>query len=422
MLSTPKSLRLQLGLFGRMNTGKSSFLNMITGQDVAITSDIPGTTTDVVEKSMELLPIGPVVFLDTAGIDDCSSLSGLRIDKSKKVFERADIVLLIIEPEIWGEYEESIFGEAKSRNIPCIIVVNKIDIKPVDQQFLNKVQIISDKVMCASSVIPKTRDVYLNDLKKLIINCCPDDFLRPPALIADLLPSNGLAVLIVPVDLEAPRGRIILPQVQTIRDLLDNNQGALVVKEGQYLDFLGKLNGPPDIVVCDSQVVLQMVRQTPVEFPCTTFSILFSRYKGDLKSMSESAAYIDCLVSGNKVLIAESCSHHPIADDIGRVKIPLWLKEYTKADLDVDVCSGRDWPKDIEQYSIIIQCGGCMVTRREILFRIQQANEKDIPLTNYGIAISVLNYSVERVLSPFPEALGAYIKKKLEVCNAGKNN
>lgn len=402
MEKTPKSLRLQLGLFGRTNVGKSSFLNMVVGQDVAITSNLPGTTTDVVEKTMELLPVGPVVFLDTAGIDDISELSHLRIKKAKKIFDRVDIILLLVEPNIWSEHEDSIVRETQRRNIPLIVIMNKIDQAYPDEKFIKKIGSMTDRFLFCSSIDIDNRDSYINILKKHIIECCPNDFLSLPPLIGDLMPKEGVAVLIVPVDLEAPKGRIILPQVQTIRDALDNNQAVLVVKENLYPKILEKLTTPPDLVVCDSQVVAQMVANTPDSIPCTTFSILFSRYKGGLTEAVQAKAGIRDLKPYDKVLIAEACSHHPIKDDIGRVKIPRWLKERVGQNLQVEVTAGRDYPEDLKEYKLIIHCGGCMITRREMLSRMLKAKEQGVAFTNYGVAIAMLLGVLERVLSPFP--------------------
>jgi len=412
MRKTPKSLRLQLGLFGRTNVGKSSFLNMVAGQDVAITSKIPGTTTDVVEKVMELLPVGPVVFLDTAGLDDISGLSELRISKTKKIFDRSDIILLITEPKLWNEYEEDMLIEAKERDIPVITIINKIDISFPSEEFVKKIKQKTDKIIFCSTIDHSNRDKCVNKLKKYIIESCPQDFLKPPFLIGDLMPPGGLAVLIVPIDLEAPKGRIILPQVQTIRDALDNRQAALVVKESEYPMLLKRLAKPPDIVVCDSQVVDKMVKHTDKNIPCTTFSILFSRYKGDLMEMAKAAACLGDLAPGNRVLIAEACSHHPIEDDIGRHKIPNWISKYIGGDLLVDVSSGRDYPDNLNKYDFIVQCGGCMITRREMLFRIHKAKEHQVPISNYGIIISLMQGVLERVLEPFPEALRVYKEEK----------
>jgi [FeFe] hydrogenase H-cluster maturation GTPase HydF len=412
MKKTPKSLRLQIGLFGRTNVGKSSFLNMVAGQDVAITSPVPGTTTDVVEKTMELLPIGPVVFLDTAGLDDTSVLSDLRIKKTRKIFDRSDVIVLLTEPGRWNEYEEHVLDEARKRDIPTIVAVNKIDLGLPKEDFIKKIQEKSKRVILCSSTNWKERDAYVNPLKKHILDVCPEDFLHPPPLIGDLLPRGGLAVLIVPIDKEAPKGRIILPQVQTIRDALDNNQAALVTNEREYKQMLEKLNCLPDIAVCDSQVVMNMVEDTPLNMPCTTFSILFARYKGDLVELAKGAAMLKSLKPGDRVLIAESCSHHPIEDDIGRTKIPRWLNQFVGGELKIDVCAGRDYPDNLKSYKLIIHCGGCMITRREMLYRIERAREENIPITNYGIAVSVLQGVIERTLSPFPQALAAFNSSK----------
>ena len=408
MIKTPKSLRLQIGIFGRTNVGKSSFLNMVAGQDVAITSPVAGTTTDVVEKSMELLPVGPVVFLDTAGLDDKSELSSARLSKTKKIFDRSDVAILIIEPGIWTDYEDGVLAEVNRRRIPVIAAINKIDLGKPAAAFVNNVLKKINRVILCSSVNGKGRDKSVNELKKYLLEACPEDLFNTSALIGDLLPAGGLAVLIVPIDLEAPKGRLILPQVQTIRDALDNDSSALVVKERDYSAALARLKSPPAIGVCDSQVVFKMVADTPPSIKCTTFSILFSRYKGDLIEAAKGAAVIGTLKPGDKVLIAEACSHHAIEDDIGRVKIPRWLRQYVGGDLTVDICSGRDYPDNLKEYKLVIHCGGCMITRREMLSRIEKAKEAGVPITNYGLAISVSQGVIKRVLSPFPAALDAF--------------
>jgi [FeFe] hydrogenase H-cluster maturation GTPase HydF len=421
MRKTPKSLRLQLGLFGRTNVGKSTFLNMVAGQDVSITSDIAGTTTDVVEKSMELLPVGPVVFLDTAGVDDKSELSSLRLVKTKKIFDRADIIILLVEANLWSDFEKGVVLEAEKRNISLVIVINKVDQKKPKKDFIEKIKKYTDFYLLVSSLDIKKRDKYVNLLKSYLIKCCPDDFINPPSLVGDLLPEDGLATLIVPIDLEAPKGRIILPQVQTIRDCLDNKQMALVVKESQYSNSLSRLKNNPDLVICDSQVVSFMVKNTPDKVKCTTFSIIFSRNKGDLIEEVKATVVIDSLENGDRVLIAEACSHHPIEDDIGRIKIPKWLKQYTGKKLQIDSCAGRDYPDDLSEYKLIIHCGGCMITRREMLFRIQKAKEQNVALTNYGLAISHLQGVLDRVLSPFSKARNVYQKERVEAKDARKN-
>jgi len=408
MNNTPKSLRLQIGLFGRTNVVKSSFLNLIAGQDVSITSPVPGTTTDVVEKVMELLPLGPVVFLDTAGVNDDSGLAGARLRKTKNIFSRADVIALIVEPEIWTGYEEEVSAEARKRDLPLVIVVNKTDLGFPSEAFLESLKLKTGKILLCSSLNWERRDETVCVFKKILIESCPNDSPDRSSLIGDLLPPGGLAILIIPIDLEAPKGRLILPQVQTLRDALDNDAAAMVVKEREYRHALENLKKLPDLVVCDSQVVLKMTADTPREVKCTTFSILFSRNKGDLKEMVRGVTAIDGLRTGDKILVAEACSHHAVQDDIGRVKIPRWLRQYTGADLDIRTCAGRDFPDDLSEYKLVIHCGACMLTRREMLARIQETREKRVPVTNYGVCISFLQGVLERVLGPFPAALEAY--------------
>ena len=398
MKTTPKSLRLHIALFGRTNVGKSSFLNLIAGQDVSIVSEQPGTTTDVVEKTMELLPIGPVVFIDTAGLDDTTELGGKRVGKTQKVFDRADVILLICEGNRFGEFEQAVEARAAEKNVPVIRVANKSDLSsPSD---------LSD--LFCNSTDHTSREKVLAQLKTRLIAVCPEEFLQPPPLIGDLVKPGGIAVLIVPIDLQAPKGRLILPQVSTIRDALDSDAAALVVKEREYAHMLRRLKTPPDLVICDSQVVLKMIGDTPKEVLCTTFSILFARIKGDLPKLAAGAAAIDRLKNGDRVLIAESCSHHAAEDDIGRVKIPRWLRQYCGCELQIDVYAGLDFPDNLKEYGLVVQCGGCMHNRREILSRIEKCEAAGVPITNYGLCISRTQGVLKRVLSPFPAALDAF--------------
>lgn len=413
MQTTPKSMRLQIGLFGRTNVGKSSFLNMIAAQDVAVTSSIPGTTTDVVEKAMELLPLGPVMFLDTAGIDDKSELSEARIRKTNAALERAEICVLVTEAGIWSEFEEKIASGASVHNIPLIVIVNKADKLAVTQEFLESVKKKTDKIVICSSIDLSNRQSYVMDFKQKLTEAVPEEVLRQPSLVGDLLSPGDIAVLVVPIDLQAPKGRLILPQVQAIRDALDNDAATLVVKEREYGTVLQALKNPPGLVVCDSQVVLKMVADTPLEIPCTTFSILFARFKGDLCEEVRGALAIDSLSTGDKVLIAEACTHHAAEDDIGRVKIPRWLRQYCGEELQIDVCSGRDYPENLTQYKLIIHCGACMLTRREMLVRIQKAKQAGVAITNYGVAISFLQGVLQRVLSPFPAAIETFKSEQI---------
>ncbi|PIE30000.1 [FeFe] hydrogenase H-cluster maturation GTPase HydF [candidate division KSB3 bacterium] len=408
MRKTPTALRLQIGLFGRTNVGKSSFLNLIAGQDVSLISPVAGTTTDVVEKSMELLPLGPVTFLDTGGLDDSSELGELRIKRTEKIYQRADIIVLLTEAGQWDSYETQVVEQARERSAPLIVVINKIDLYAPEANFLDTVQQLTPYVMSVSCLDKTERERSVNTFKQYLLATCPQDFLEPPSLIGDLLPSGGMAVLIVPIDLEAPKGRLILPQVQTIRDVLDNDASTLVVKEREYAQTLSLLKRPPDLVVCDSQVVMKMVAETPREIKCTTFSILFARYKGDLLENVRGAATLEMLQAGDKLLIAEACSHHALEDDIGRVKIPRWLRQYVGGQLDIDVCSGRDYPETLSEYKVVIHCGGCMLTRREMLSRLHLGRQVDVPVVNYGVCISTLQGVLERALSPFPAALEIY--------------
>lgn len=402
-------MRLHIAIFGRTNVGKSSFLNMVAGQDAAITSPIPGTTTDVVEKVMELLPIGPVVLLDTAGLDDTSELGAKRIEKTEKVFGRSDVITIICEAGIWGEEENRIINEAAMKKIPVIAVINKLDLKKPSAEYLSNIRQHGVKhILEVASILPTQRAYHLAAFKQALLECCPEDFISPPPLVGDLVRPGGMALLIVPIDLQAPKGRLILPQVQTIRDVLDNDASIIVVKEREYAHMLSLLKAKPDIVICDSQVVMKMVADTPPDIPCTTFSILFSRLKGDMMEMASGAAAIESLKPGARILISEACSHHAAEDDIGRVKIPRWLRQFLGADLKIDVFAGKDYPENLQQYSLIVHCGGCMLNRRETLSRIAQARHAGVPITNYGMCIAYVQGVIKRVLAPFPAALDAF--------------
>jgi [FeFe] hydrogenase H-cluster maturation GTPase HydF len=405
MDNTPKGNRLHIALMGRTNVGKSSLLNMMLGQDIAITSPVAGTTTDIVEKAMELLPLGPVLFLDTAGLDDISELSGARLKKTVKVFDRTDVIILVTEPDTWTDYEESVLKKSKTRKIPILIVINKIDLHQPSYEHLRLLQSKSERILTVSCNDETMRQNYLEDLKQQLLEVAPADFIGTPSLIGDLLPPGGLAVLVVPIDLQAPKGRLILPQVQTIRDALDNDAMTLVVKERELAAALVNLKNPPAIVVTDSQAILKVTADIPKEIPVTTFSILFARQKADLTIMARGAAAIESLQPGDRVLIAEACSHHALEDDIGRVKIPRWLRQYVGGDLQIDTSTGRDYPDDLKKYKLILHCGACMINRREMLNRLRKAQEAGVPVTNYGVAISFLQGVIKRSLAPFPSAL-----------------
>lgn len=397
MEKTPKSLRLQIALMGRVNSGKSSFLNLVTGQDISITSEQEGTTTDIVEKNQELLPLGPVTWLDTAGLGDTTGLGQKRLEKTFAVFDRCDIVVLVCEGNKIGEYEENIIAKAAERNLPLIKVFNKADVFTADGDGI-----------AVNSTDKDSRDKVLNQLKAELIKLCPEDFINTPAVLGDLAPEHSQIMMLIPIDFEAPKGRLIMPQVQAIRDGLDHNQIITVVKENDYVGALENMKTPPALAVCDSQVVDFMVENTPQNIPCTTFSILFARLKGDIVKLVEGAAAINRLQDGDKVLIAESCTHHAVEDDIGRVKIPRWLLAKTGKKLEINHVAGHDFPADLADYKLVIQCGGCMHNRREILSRINKCESLNVPITNYGVCISELKGVLGRVLQPFPLALEKY--------------
>lgn len=404
MQTTPKGLRLHIGFFGRRNVGKSSLLNAITREQVSIVSDQAGTTTDPVEKPMELLPLGPVTFIDTAGIDDEGALGALRIQKTHHVFERTDVAVIITEAGLWGEFERLLADEFLAKAIPAIVVANKTDIYPSAAMTL-KADVAAELPVIATAA---TTGQGLPELRQALIDSAPDDFINSPSIIGDLVGPGALAVLVVPIDKEAPKGRLILPQVQTLRDLLDSDAAGLVVKDRELSWALNNLKAPPAMVVTDSQVFLKVTADTPREIKMTSFSILFARFKGNLTEMVLGAMAVEDLKPGDRVLIAEACSHHPIADDIGRVKIPRWLTQYVGGRLNFETIKGHDFPQDISDYQLVVHCGACMHTRREMINRIMHCRRAGVPISNYGLVIAYSLGIFERALEPFPAALEAY--------------
>jgi len=404
MERTPKSFRLHIGLFGRRNAGKSSLLNALTRQQVSIVSHVAGTTTDPVEKPMEMLPIGPVLFIDTAGIDDEGALGELRVQKTRQVFDRTDLGLIIAAAGHWDRFEETILQELSERNIPAIVVFNKADEARPTAAVLDALK--SEKVACVETVA--TQGCGILELREALIKSAPDEFLNPPAIAADLVPPGELAVLVVPIDMEAPKGRLILPQVQTIRDLLDGDAMCLVVKERELRDALDRLRRPPALVVTDSQAFLKVAGDTPPAVKLTSFSILFARQKGDLTQFVEGAMAIERLKPGDRVLVAEACTHHAIGDDIGRVKIPRWLRQYVGGPLEIGTMAGHEFPADLDRYKLVVHCGACMWNRREMLTRMLRCRQAGVPICNYGMTIAFTLGIFERALEPFPDALDAY--------------
>lgn len=392
-----KSMRLHIGVFGRTNVGKSSLLNKITNQEVSIVSDIAGTTTDVVEKSMELLPVGPVTFLDTAGLDDETELSVQRIEKTMKVVNRIDVAVVVCDFNGIGKFENDLIEKFKELKIPYLIVVNKCDLAPKSFHIDLKPELSN---IIYTSVKKDEKIVF--KFKEALVNLLPEDFVNSPKIVGDLVPAKSTVILVIPIDKEAPKGRIILPQIQTLRDLLDNNCLSYVVKESELKDALDNLKTPPALVVTDSQAFKKVSEIVPENVSLTSFSILFARLKGDLDEFVNGARAIENLKDGDMVLILESCTHHAIEDDIGRVKIPNLLRKKTGKNLVIHNYAGHDFP-DIKDYKLIIHCGACMTNRREVLSRVLIANQNNVPITNYGVAISYCLGILPRAIKIFTE-------------------
>ncbi len=402
MLTTPKSLRLHIAITGRSNSGKSSLLNHICGSSSSITSPEKGTTTDVVEKAMEFRPIGPVLLLDTAGTDDDTTLGAQRIERTRKAIEKADILLIVTRSNVWGTPENDLLKAAKEKKIPAIPIVTHTDKEPVKDGFISEISnLCGSQAICVCPLPDSgTRDEFLNALRLELLKVLSEEFITPPPLLADLVPESSTVLLLVPIDSQAPKGRLILPQVQAIREILDANASAVIANENNFAAQLQNLKTPPALVICDSQVVHIMVKHLPPEIPATTFSILFARLKGDLELLAEGAKAIDLLEDGDCILISEACTHHAADDDIGRVKIPRLIEKKTGKKLLFDVIS-RDFPDDLAKYKLVIHCGSCMLNRKETLSRINFANSCGIPVTNFGMAISHCQGVLERALSPF---------------------
>lgn len=396
-MKTLKSMRLHIGIFGKTNVGKSSLLNRITNQDVSIVSNIAGTTTDVVEKTMELLPIGPVNFLDTAGINDSTALSSERIEKTMKIINRTDVAFVVCDYNGIDDYERNLIEKFNELKIPFMIFINKTDEKYPPDSIIEDLKNYTKHILLSSV---KTDDLIVFKIKELLVKLLPEDFVNSPKIVGDLIPQGSTVILVIPIDKEAPKGRIILPQVQTLRDLLDNNCVSVVVKESELKSSIDNLKIAPSLVVTDSQAFKNVSEIVPENIPLTSFSILFARLKGDLNTFSQGAKSIEKLQDGDRVLILESCTHHAIEDDIGRVKIPNLLRKKTGKNLIIDNIAGHDFP-DISKYKLIIHCGACMTNRREVLSRILLASENNVPITNYGICISYCLGILPRALKIF---------------------
>lgn len=408
--ATSKSFRLHIGFFGRRNVGKSSLLNAITRQNVSIVSEVAGTTTDPVEKPMELLPLGPVLFVDTAGVDDVGALGAQRIEKTRQAIARTDLGVLVTEAGTWSAFEEQLLEEFRSRNIPVLIALNKADLsRPTAEQLAwferEKLPVVE---------LSATTGTGLDAFREKLWQMAPAEATESPVIVRDLVAPGETAVFVMPIDKEAPKGRIKQLQTQAIRDLLDGDACCVVVKDGGLEQTLVNLATPPKLVVTDAQVFDKVARVTPETVPMTAFSILLSRLKGDLVAQTEAAVAVDKLQPGDHVLIAETCTHHPIEEDIGRVKIPRWLQQYVGGTLEFTHVKGREFPADLSPYKLVIHCGACMWNRQEMVSRIRECQRQGVPISNYGLVIAYAQGILERALEPFPEALAAYYRARGE--------
>ena len=390
--------RLHITFLGKMNTGKSSLINRLFGREISIVSDFAGTTTDVNQKAMELLPLGPVCLLDTAGLDDEGELGSKRVEKTLQTLDRTDIALVVFDNGGIKDCDIALFKELKRRKITVISIVNKTGIDMPAQKNIETIKNNSSQIVFLSA---KNDTDVISKIKQALILTADEEYINTPELLEGITEKNDTAVLVIPIDKEAPRGRIILPQVQTIRDLLDN-RAISVVCGVENLDYTIKnLKTAPKIVITDSQAFKEVNEIIPQNILLTSFSIIFAKLKGDLKTFVKGADVLDEIKNEDKILICESCSHHPVEDDIGRVKIPNLIKKYTGKNLIFEYASGHVFPKDIEKYRLIVHCGACMTNRREVLSRIEIANSKNTAITNYGIVIAKCLKILPRVLKPF---------------------
>ena len=430
MNETPSADRVHIGFFGRRNAGKSSIVNKVTGQDLAVVSDVKGTTTDPVSKAMELLPMGPVVIIDTPGIDDEGHLGELRVRKAKQVLNRVDVAVLVVDATVGKtSVDEELIRIFKEKEIPYLVVYNKADLLKTKNgnriSSENKLNQNTHTDTVKENSVSQTQDheiqnteqsIYASaatgqniyELKEKIASLAVTDELKL-RLVGDLLEPSDFAILVVPIDKAAPKGRLILPQQQTIRDVLEAGAAAIVIKEDELSNTLETLGKKPKLVITDSQVFAKVSKETPEDIWLTSFSILFARFKGNLKAAAAGAAAIDRLKDGDKILISEGCTHHRQCDDIGTVKLPRWIRNYTGKDLEFEYSSGREFPEDVTKYSLIVHCGGCMLNEREMRYRQKCALDQEIPITNYGIAIAYMQGILKRCVEMFPD-----VRKELD--------
>lgn len=398
-MNRPHELKPHIGIYGRRNVGKSSFINSITGQNIAIVSEIAGTTTDPVRKTYEITGFGPVVLIDTAGIDDIGDLGQLRISKTFETIKLIDLGIIIISNNTFGNYEEEIIEELNKWDTPFIIVHNKSDLKPLSEELKNAL-----KSKYNVPVIDFSNQTKLNfeTLIQTLIQTIPENSYKIPSIVGDLISYGDIVLLIVPIDLEAPAGRLILPQVQTIRDILDNDAVAIILKEREVDAFLRKTNIKPKLAITDSSIFLKADASIPKDIPLTGFSVLLARLKGNFDKYLEGTPYIDKLKDGDTILLLESCTHHVSCEDIGRTKIPRWISNYTGKKLNFEVVSGLDnLPRDIKEYAMVIQCGGCMITPKQLKNRLRPAILANVPVSNYGMTIAYVQGIFNRAVEPF---------------------
>ena len=397
--ATPSSERVHIGIFGKRNAGKSSLINAITGQNLAIVSEAKGTTTDPVYKAMELLPLGPVMIIDTPGIDDEGVLGSLRIQKAYQVLNKTDIALVIIDAAVGPSAEDlRLIKRINSKKIPLLIVINKCETINEDKKTAYQALLPNGKLLFVSA----EQQLNIFELKEAIAQTVPADE-NKAQIVADLLSPSDFVVLVVPIDSAAPKGRLILPQQQTIRDILEADAAAIVVKENELTNTLQNLGKRPKLVITDSQVFKKVAAETPADILLTSFSILFARYKGNLQTAVQGVTALENLEDGDKILVGEGCTHHRQCDDIGTVKLPRWIKEYTGKNPEFIFTSGTEFPLDLSPYKMIIHCGACMLNEREMQYRIKCAADQNIPFTNYGITIAYINGILKRTVEPFPQ-------------------
>ncbi len=398
-MSKGKDAKPHIGIFGRRNNGKSSLINALAGQDIAIVSDHAGTTTDPVKKSMEINSMGAVILIDTAGIDDVGELGQKRIHKTKEALKTVDLAILVITANSFGDFETDLINDFNEYAIPYFILHNKSDLELISESLNNYIiNNFNVPVINFSSVKKDNTEEIIKTIRKLL----PETAYRTQSLIGDLISYGDTVLLITPIDIEAPEGRLILPQVQVIRDVLDNDGIAVVCKEREVDTYISKMNPKPKLVVTDSQVFLKADASVPKDIPLTSFSIILARQKGDFSNYIKGTLYLSKLKDGDRVLILESCTHHVSCDDIGRMKIPRWLTNYSGKKLEYDVVSGLNTlPRDIHDYAIVIQCGGCVITRKQVVNRLKPAVDAGIPVTNYGMAIAYVHGIYDRAVAPF---------------------